>query len=197
MSSLKCGSVVTCVLCFTISAFASEQDELRQRANGMIQKAEILAQKGHVNEAEDLERGAKKLLQSAMDLERDQADRSDSDKKRQKRKDIEAGKKKPNPDKLPEREISLKDMGVAANAVDRLKHVRIAVDNLHAAGLHELAKEAEVSAEKIEAEQRENDQQAKRKQGDNRDEAIEELRKEIQQIRRELKAVQVRLSVKD
>lgn len=233
MSSLiRHALVVVCSLCLAIPVMASEQDELRQQAKALIQKAEELAKKGRADEAEDLERGAKKLLQAALDLEKDQADRP------KKRKDGE--KKKPNPEKLPVKVPQFPDKTaekipekipvkypekvpekvaekipvkvpekIPEKVADkfaakqkgefhkgdkdiarRLEHARNAVDSLNAAGLHDLAKEAAVRAEKLEIELTQSRaDQVQKQAGGKHDDSIDGLRKEIEQLRQELKLI--------
>lgn len=217
---------IVCVLCLTaVSVRAAENDELESRAKAMIQeaqqiaekgriekakflfhKAQLLAEEGYVNEAEEMERGAKKLLESVIQSERKHAEESDAGKTEQKRRAMEqdAARKATESTKSTKRELDLREHKAVhpehhdlEKAAQRIQHVRIAAENLRAAGMTDLANAAAQRAEEMERQLREahaHREQAARAGGhDHRDEAIEELRREVRQLREELKAIHARL----
>lgn len=186
-------------LLLVLPAFASEQDELREQAAILLKKAAIFTEKGRISEAEDMERRAKKLMMAAEDLDRTAGEKRAVEENHKKRKDVEGEKKefeKKAVAEKGERKIAMKEKGDVPHEKElarRLEHARIAVDNLNAAGLHDLAKQAAASAEKLEQALRESQPKKIKKDGGSIDEAIEDLRHEIQQIRHELKSLEERI----
>lgn len=197
--------IALCALFLTASAaLCDEADEFRERAKAMMQKARALSDMGRVNEAEDMERGAHKLLEAAKNLDRDaDAPQAKSEKKREKIRNVEATiaqKKKETAEKSREgQEKKRPESSEFDQLPQRLKHARIAVDNLHAAGMSDLAKETAHRAQQMEQAwkeaqtQREKAEQATREKGNDR---LDDLRKEIHQLREELKEIRSRLPQK-
>ncbi len=113
------------LVCVTAVAWSSEADELRAKAKAVQKEAEQLAKDGQSDEAEKHFRAVKELLQAAERHEQ----------KSPKSAAKHVGKQ---PTKLPE------DIEDAAR---RIKHIHIAIENLHAAGLHDVAEELAKRAE--------------------------------------------------
>ena len=199
-----------CIVCLTAVAVTSAQDErsddLKSQAKTMIVKARQLAEKGRVNEAEELERGAKKLLELANHSDRKPAEESDTGKTEQKRRAMkqDSARKTTDSAKTTKRELDPREHKAVhpehhelEKAAQRIQHVRLAAENLRAAGMTDLANTAAQRAEEMERQIKEahaHHEQAARAGGhDHRDEAIEVLRREVRQLREELKAIHSRL----
>ena len=222
MSSLTPNSLTTrsvaaaCVLCLTVVSIGSSQDtsvdELVSRAYAMIQKAQQLAEDGRVNEADELEQKARKLIESTKHSpewwsrhliesakkkeERNRQGKSergevDSKQKEKGRKEGDedrrtAGKdaqsKKTTERKLDPREHKPGHPGHPEfeKAAQRLQHIRIAAENLKAAGMPDLAQATAQRAEEMEHQLKEahaqHEREAKGGSRDRRDEVIESLR---------------------
>lgn len=148
----------------------SEINELRMQLKGLGQKAGALKESGN-------EEGLAKLLEHKAALERELAELEERQGKKFTPKHVK------QPVKTPE--------GVS-DAARRLKHVHIAIENLHAAGMHDMAAELVKRAEEMEREiHRVREQalsehaefkKATHKQGD----PLDELRHELKRVRTEL-----------
>jgi hypothetical protein len=190
--------VAACVLCLTaVSACFAGDDErhekegdIRARAKAMIQKAHQLAERGRVNEAEELERGAHKLLESARQSERKQTGKpgegevdkkhvdKKEDKKQTERKPEPEVRKSPESGKTTERKLDPREHKPGQpehrphheieQPAPRLHHVRVAVDvhvaveNLKSSGHPDHVNPASHRAEFKEHQIRESNEQRER-----------------------------------
>ena len=78
MSRLKMVFLSLTMLTLAGVLWASEADELREKARAMQREAAELAERGHREEAENLERNAIKMLEEAEKRERDRLDQSEA-----------------------------------------------------------------------------------------------------------------------
>ena len=162
MSFLKLGATALVFLTVTSFVWASESDELREKAEAMQREAAELAEHGHHKEAVDLKRKAIAMLEEAERLGRDRPDDRQAEMMELKRL-LEMFRQQ-------EKELAgiagegerLEDVRRKAERVEaelwalsrqprhdhdaphedlarRLEHMRIAVDHLSQAGLHEIA----------------------------------------------------------
>ncbi len=69
MSYIKLGAIALSLFTVTAFVWASESDELRERARAMQREAAELAERGHGKEAENLERKALAMVEEAEHLE--------------------------------------------------------------------------------------------------------------------------------
>ena len=170
------------VVCVSTAAWSSEADELRAKAKAVQQEAERAAKEGRAEEAEKLARHVKELLQAAQKHEPKSAKTSSRvDELQQQLKALaekaEYAEKSKNEEALAElrklravaehelanlrehgeRKIAPKHTGKhPPEAVEetgmRIKHIRVAVENLNAAGLHDIAEELAHKADAMERE---------------------------------------------
>jgi hypothetical protein len=209
MTYIKLGATIFAFLAVTSFVWASESDELREKAKAMQREAAELAERGHGEEAENLERKAIAMLEEAEHLDHgglDQRHREIERLKalleriRQKEKHLEgeAGAddvlsivrreakeieaklrfltQQPHRDQAPPNE----------EVARRLEHMRIAVDHLNQAGLHDIAEHV---AQRAEATERELHEHQKHKGGDVMHEImkqLDELRHEVGRLRNEV-----------
>ena len=180
---------VVLVVGVAAAAWSSEADELRAKAKTLQRQAEQLSQEGRRDEADKLAREAKELFQAAQ--KHDQ--REPNERK--------AGSK-PTGKHTPELPEALTDAG------RRIKHIHIAVENLHAAGLHDVADELSERAEGMQRELQQaheqfaKEQQAseKRKQPEAGQKHFDSDRKHVppvapdDELRHELKRLRVELN---
>jgi hypothetical protein len=176
MSSIKLATVLFSLLLVTATALASEADELREKAEAMQREAAELAEHGHKEEATNLKRRAMEMLEQAERLQHHRPDQRKAEimelrelleKLRQEEKKISgiAGERERLDDVRREakqvemelRELSRQpphehDAAPQDEIARRLEHMRIAVDHLHEAGLHDIAEHV---AERAEATERE------------------------------------------
>ena len=153
--------------------WASEADELREKARAMQREAAEIAEQGHREEAENLERNVIKMLEEAERLERNRPDQRDAEirelerhlegLRREEREFKETGNKEGLADVRREAERAereLRELHERNRLADpheeiaqRLEHMRAAVDHLNHAGLPDIAKHvAERAAEATEKE---------------------------------------------
>ena len=148
----------------------NEINELRQRLKGLTEKAQALKESNN-------EEGLAKLREHKAAIERELAELEGRQEKKI------APKHGKQPTKLPE---GLED------AARRIKHIHIAVENLRAAGMHDVAEEAARRAEAMERElhqarERAVNEQSSGKKGSNKQaDPLDELRHELQRVRAEL-----------
>ncbi len=206
MSRIK---VVACVLSlFAVTTFvwASESDELRERAKMMLREGAELAERGHHEEAANLKRKATAMLEEAKHLEQHAG---------LKERRPEISKLRLHLEKLRSEEARLKETGAIENREERLddirreaeaiedklrhmsrephahpdgphddiarrlEHMRIAVEHLNHAGLRDIAEHV---VERAEATERELDERNRGRQGD----VIHEVMAQLDEIRREM-----------
>jgi hypothetical protein len=174
MSHIKLATIVFSFLFVTATAWASEADELREKAEAIQREAAALAEHGHKELATNLKRKAMAMLEEAerhgrLDQRHTEIVRTKRllEKLRQEEKKLEeeAGpddalalvrrEAEKMEDKLRHLVRESHDAREAApkdEIARRLEHMRIAVDHLHEAGLHDIAEHV---AERAEATERE------------------------------------------
>lgn len=186
----------------TMFVSASESDELREKAKAMQREAAELAEHGHKQEAESLKRKATAMLKEAEHLERGGLDERHPEVRKLKalleqlRQKEEQLKDKAGADEAlaivrreaKEVENKLRHMvresheehgGPHDDIARRLEHMRIAVDHLNQAGLHDVAEHV---AQRAEAAERELHEQRPHHEGD----VIDEIMKQLDAIRHEM-----------
>ena len=176
------GLMVVVVLVFFVTApvWSSEADDLRAKAKAVQREAETLAKEGRKEEAEKLGRVVKELLQTAekQDGKSSTPAHSEVGHLQQRLKTLEekgrALKESKNEKGLAElqkhradveRELAehrermagTKQTGKRLPKAEeetglRIKHIRVAVENLNAAGLHDAAEELAKKADSMERE---------------------------------------------
>lgn len=170
------------VACVTTAAWSSEADELRAKAKAVQKEAEQAAKEGRSEEAEKLSRQAKELLQAAQQHEPKSAKASNrEDELHQQLKGLAEKLEHAEKTKNKEAHVELQKHRAAMErelaelrehrerksgpkhagkhppeAVEetgmRIKHIRVAVENLNAAGLHDIAEELAKKADAMERE---------------------------------------------
>lgn len=169
------------VVCVSAAAWSSEADELRAKAKAVQSEAERAAKEGRDEEAEKLFRHVKELLQAAQKHEpKSEKSPNREDELHQQLKGLadkfEHAKKTNNKEahvelqkhrdamerelaelrEHRERKIGPKHGKHPPEAVEetglRIKHIRVAVENLNAAGLHDIAEELAHKADAMERE---------------------------------------------
>jgi hypothetical protein len=186
----------------TMFVSASESDELREKAKAMQREAAELAEHGHTQEAESLKRKAIAMLEEAEHLERGGLDERHPEVRKLKalleqlRQKEEQLEDKAGADEAlaivrreaEEVENKLRHMvresheehgGPHDDIARRLEHMRIAVDHLNQAGLHDVAEHV---AQRAEAAERELHEQHRHHEGD----VVHEIMKQLDEIRREV-----------
>lgn len=196
--------LVTGAVCMVqVSVRADEADELRSRAKMMLQKSAHAVENGQKEEAAELERGGRKLLKAAEELEQENARRGEQEKPGKKGLKKDGGKTALEPTskrKLDphERKPSHGEHLELAEVAERLNHARMAVDHLQAAGLADLAKATADRASEMENHLRLAKEKLHRdvreKGPDPRDEALQDLRAQMREIREELQLLRQKLS---
>jgi hypothetical protein len=174
---------------------AAERAEAADRLEGKrpkVSEQEIEKLHGHLKDLLDKERRMKESRAPERDLaeirERIAKTEQELDGLRAAHKKQVEGRKGPGPDPMPEMMAKLEEAG------RRIKHLRIAAENLRAAGAADLAKQIMEKAEIMEREARE----AKMRlmvEAEHRGEPemsgipaqIEELRREVERLREEMK----------
>ncbi len=170
------------VVCVSAAAWSSEADELRAKAKAVQSEAERAAKEGRNEEAEKLFRHVKELLQAAQKHEPKSVKSPNREDELQQHLKALAEKeqyaeKSKNEEALAElrklraatehelanlrehgeRKIAPKHTGkhpqepVEETGL-RIKHIRVAVENLNAAGLHDIAEELAHKADAMERE---------------------------------------------
>jgi flagellar biosynthesis/type III secretory pathway chaperone len=223
MNRFKLATVTIALLAAAALVWASESDELREKAEAMHREAAELAERGHLREAGELKEKAAALLEEAEHLERGHADprqREIAELKQllerlhqeQERLREEAGagerlaelrrkteqvehelhellqpRREPHrePHRKPHREQPFGQDEIAR----RLEHMRIAVEHLHQAGLHEIAEHV---AQRAEATERELHEHARREHEPTEHgphpgpDAVHEIMKQLDALRHEV-----------
>ena len=197
--------LVTGAVCLVqVSVRADEVDELRSRAKMMLKKASHAVENGQKEEAAELERGGRKMLKAAEELEQENARQREQENLEPKglkkgdggRTTLEpTSKRKLDPH---ERKPSHGEHLELAEFAERLNHARMAVDHLQAAGLTDLAKVTADRASEMENHLRLAKEKLHRdvreKGPDPRDEALQDLRAQMREIREELQLLRQKLS---
>ena len=169
------------VVCVSAAAWSSEADELRAKAKAVQNEAEQAAKEGRAEEAEKLFRHVKELLQAAQKHESksEKSPNREVELHQQlkalpaKEQSVEKTKEEALAElrkhrtamerelvelrEHRERKSDPKHTGKhAPEAVEetglRIKHIRVAVENLNAAGLHDIAEELAHKADAMERE---------------------------------------------
>lgn len=197
--------LVTGAVCMVqVSVHADEVHELQRRVTMMLKKSAHAVENGQKEEAEELERGGRKSLKAAEELEQENARRGEQEKPEPKGlKKGDGGRTAHEPTskrKLDphERKPSHGEHLELAEFAERLNHARMAVDHLQAAGLADLARAAADRASDMENHLRLAKEKLHRdvreKGPDPRDEALQDLRAQMREIREELQLLRQKLS---
>ena len=202
MSYIRIGSTISASLALVAFAWASESDELRERARAIQREAAELAERGRGEEAENLERKPLAMLEEAGQLGRHRPDRREAQirelrerlemlRLEERELDEVGGKKERLGDVRREAEGierqlhehshggHEKEPGTPDEIARRLEHMRVAVEHLNHAGLHEVAEHV---AERAEAAERELHEHHRHHEGD----PIHAIMKQLDEIRHEV-----------
>ncbi len=205
MTHIKLGATIFAFLALTAVVWAAESDELRKKAKAMQRGAAELAEHGHQEEAMNLKRRAMAMLEEAEHLDRGGVDerypeimklRLHLGELRQQERKLEEGAETAGgeerlddirrearviEDKLRQmlRESHDEPGGPHDDIARRLEHMRIAVEHLNHAGLHDIAEHV---AERAEATERELHERPRHHEGD----AFHQVMKQLDEIRREV-----------
>jgi hypothetical protein len=202
MSCIKIGASIFATLALAAFVWASESDELQDKARAMQREAAELAERGRGEEAEKLERKALAMLEEAEHLQRHRPDHRDAET-REMRERLEVLR-------LEERELEeiggkeerLGDVRREADRIERRLHggdhdghhehddshegiarrlesMRVAVEHLHHAGLHDIAEHV---VERAEATERELHEQHRHREGD----PIRAIMQQLEEIRHQV-----------
>ena len=185
---------VVLVVCVTTAAWSSEADELRAKAKAVQKEADQAAKAGRGEEAEKLNRQVKELLQAAQEHEPKSAKASNredelhqqlkglaeklqhTEKTKNKQAHAELQKHRAAMERElaelrehRERKSGPKHAGKhPPEAVEetglRIKHIRVAVENLNVAGLHDVAEELAKRADAMEREHHQAREQSEKHQ---------------------------------
>lgn len=175
MSYKRIGPTIFATLAMAAFVWASESDELREKAKAMQRKAAELAERGHGEEAENLERNVLAMLEEAEHLERHRTDQREAGirKMQEGLKMLRLQESELN--KIGGKEERLADVRREADRIERrlhkvfqdersekrrpqaeiagcLEHMRVAVEHLRYAGLHDIAEHVAARAEATERE---------------------------------------------
>ncbi len=202
MTYIKLGATIFAFLAVTAFVWASESDELRDKAKAMQREAAELAEQGHEQEAVNLKRKAMAMLKEAEHLDHGGLDQRHPqimklklhlDKLRQEEKQLEekAGAGERLADVRTEAgrvERELRELAHGPehphgapqdDIVSRLEHMRIAVEHLNHAGLHDVAAHV---VERAEAAERDLHERHGHHEGD----VMHEIMKQLDEIRHEV-----------
>lgn len=172
MSYFKLGAIALSLFTVTAFVWASESDEIQEKARAMQREAAELAERGHGKEAENLERKAAAMLEEAERLNRRHPDRRDAEIRemherlemlRLEERELEeiGGKEERLGDVRREAERTERELhqhshdgphgerGPQDEIARRSEHMRAAVEHLHHAGLHEIAERAEAAEREL------------------------------------------------
>ncbi|TWU44141.1 hypothetical protein Q31b_16770 [Novipirellula aureliae] len=201
MSSIKLAIVVFFTM--TVITWASEPDELRNKARVLRQEAAELAEHGHQEKATNLKRKAMAMLEEAGQLEHHDPDQHRAEivelqrllerlHQEQKKLEVIVGKGERLADVRQQAErVEMKLRAISGQPVhkestpqdkiaQRLEHMRIAIDHLHQAGLHDVADQVVEQAEATERELHE-------RQKLPGDDVMHDIMKQLDQIRNEVR----------
>jgi len=218
MTRIKLGATIFAFLFLTAFVSASESDELREKAKAMQREAAELAEHGHKEEATNLKRNAMAMLKEAEHLDRGGLDERHPEiiklrlhlaKLRQQEKNLEdvaetaGGEERLDAIRREAQEIenNLRHMlheshdeqgGPHDDIARRLEHMRIAVEHLNHAGLHDIVEHV---AERAEATERDLHEHRQTQGGDVMHEIMKqlgELRHEVRRLRNEVSELKER-----
>lgn len=213
MSHFKISAILFASLTLAACVGASEVDELRGRARAMQRRAAELAEHGNREEAEIFERKSVAMLEEAEHSEHRQPDHRDLEivKMKERLEMLRMNERKleatsGNEDRLVdvrreaekvERELKEMSHHPSREQPDpheeiarKLEHMRIAVEHLHHAGLHDVA---ESVAERAHATERELHEQHRQNDGTPIHEImnqLDEIRHEVARLRGEMNELQ-------
>lgn len=202
MTYIKLGTLVFAFLAVTAFVWASESDELREKAKAMQREAAELAEQGHKEEATNLKRKAVAMLEEAERLQHGRLDerhpeimklRLHLEKLRQEEKQLEekAGAGERLADVRTEAGRIERELRGLSHGPEhphgaphddiarRLEHMRIAIDHLNQAGLHDVAEHV---AQQAEGAERALHEHQKRQRGD----VMHEIMKQLDELRHEV-----------
>lgn len=211
MTYLKLGSSIIALLAVTAILWASESDEIRENAKAMQREAARLAEQGHREEAAKLDRRAMAMLQEAERLQQRRPKHREAgtiemerllEKLQSEERELERiGGRRERLEVLRREVVQVKKAlwerlhprrGERGSRQDdtarRLEHMRIAVEHLNHAGLHEVAEQVAHRAEAAEKELHER----RPRRGDEIHEImrqLEELRREVGKLRDEVNEI--------
>jgi len=172
MFYLKSGAIALSLFTVTAFVWASESDEIREKARAMQREAAELAERGQRQEAENLERQAVAILQEASDSKRHLPNHSEAEiREMQERRGLSH--------RQPSRRENLEHGDSPDGIARRLDHMRISVEHLRHAGLHDIADHV---AERAEATERE----LHKRHRHHGDDGMHEVMKQLDEIRREI-----------
>ena len=201
MSYLKLGATLVVFLAVAAFVWASESDELREKAEAVQREAAQLAERGHQEEAANLKRKAMEMFEEAERLEHHRPDQREAEIMELRRlleklrlEERELAGHDGNRERLEDvrREAQRVEMELRELSHDahrehaapheeiarRLEHMRIAVEHLNQAGLHDIAEHVSERAHAAERELHEHDQHG----GD----AMHEIVRQLEEIRHEV-----------
>jgi hypothetical protein len=165
--------------CFATVLYGDSVDELRDRAKSLQSKAAVLAKQGQKEEASKYEQEAHKLFEAAEHSERERRSPNDQDHPRPDLQQLEQG-------------------------AQRIKHLRIAAENLRAAGTNDVAEQLTRQADKMELELRQFKQALETKYSQRQDQdqsstrslrgEVEDLHRQVEQLRAEVQELRKQLT---
>ena len=170
MSFLKLGATIFAVLAVAALVWASETDEIREKAKAMHREAAELAARGHGEEAANLERRVTKMLEEAERLQHHARDHHHGPDQHH----------DPDQHHGPDQRVAeIRKMERHDETAERLEHMRMAVEHLNHAGLHDVAEHVAARAEAAERELHEH----RRHQGGD---VMREIMKQLDELRHEV-----------
>ena len=209
MSMSRIPLSVFAILAVATIVWASEFDELREKSKAMQREAAELAERGRNEEAADLERRAMDMLEEAERLQHHRPDqrkaqmmemRRRMESLRAEEKELEelGGKRERLEDvrrEVERVEVELRSLSGERNhqqdaphedIARRLEHMRIAVDHLNQAGLHEIAEHVGQRAEAARRELHEQERRHEAEVGHEVLRQLDELRHQVERLRDEV-----------
>jgi len=175
MSYTRIGATIFATLALAAFVWASESDELWEKAKAMQREAAELTERGHGEEAENLERRVLTMLEEAEHLERHRPDQREVEIRKMQESLEMLRLQESELRKIGGKEDRLADVRREADGIERrldkvshnerheqrrpqdeiagrLEHMRVAVEHLRHAGLHDIAEHVAVRAEATERE---------------------------------------------
>jgi hypothetical protein len=208
MTHFKIGAPIFAFLVASAFTWASESDEIRERARAVQREAAELAERGHGEEAESLERKATAMLKEAEHLERGGLDQRHTERVRLKallerirqkenQLESEAGahdvlsivRREAERIEWKLRELSQQphhEQDPHEEIARRLEHMRIAVEHLNHAGLQDVAEHVTQRAEVTERELHDHQKHRAEDVMHMIMEQLDELRREVGRLRDEV-----------
>jgi hypothetical protein len=194
---------------------ASEQDELRAKAAALQKEAAVLAEQGKKEEAERLVAKARGLLQQAS--KRGQAEPGPRPERpiarlSQVLEGLRDKERQLREAKVPEKELAEIREQIARTehelqrlrggpgernpheeSINRIRHLRIAAENLKAAGAHDLAVQVMRQAEEMEREVHAARERERPDHPEGLNEQVQALRREVERLRAEVEELKKQL----